>query len=168
MKRTYQQDDSYENVKRMRIEEQKCFPVDCLLPIFEYCDAQGVAYSLRGVCTTWKDIVSQNEQQLWKAQCMSEFPMLKEVMTLTDTMNWKQFYSKKAVCIPPNCDNEDDVQDYENYQKTQLKCNNRYYDLNARYSKALIDNCDTQSIEEEQMQLLIQWVSWLLYLYHLF
>jgi hypothetical protein len=93
---------------------------DCLLLIFEYCDAQVVKYSLPLVNKTWNTIIQQYEQHLWKTHCHYEFPMLKHVMSPTITTNWKYIYMEQAVLIPYKVIVKNHLQCIKNLQGSEL------------------------------------------------
>jgi tetratricopeptide (TPR) repeat protein len=99
---TEQDDDSIiHQAKKYRTEEY-CnddddeysifIPTDCLLLIFEYCDAQSIFAAIQ-VCSTWRTIIDTHEQSLWKAICHSDFLMLQHVLFDNGTIQWKTLYS---------------------------------------------------------------------------
>jgi hypothetical protein len=109
--------------KKHKLDDFICFPVDCLLPIFEYCHALTVLYSLPCVCTTWRVIILGNEENIWKRLCHSEFPMLEEIMSNETGIYWKQFFLDKV-----------DIQKYDDYEDVYLAVVTREEELNDNFA----------------------------------
>jgi hypothetical protein len=71
-------------------------PNDCLLSIFEFCNAENLKYSLPLVCVLWNSIVIEYETLLWRQLCFQEWSPVftlinKDTFAIT---NWKLLYEE--------------------------------------------------------------------------
>jgi hypothetical protein len=174
MKRAREQIDSTTNENVVTTNTNSiCFPVDCLLPIFECCDAQTVLYSLSLVCTTWRTTVLENEQFIWKRICYGEFPMLNDVLSLNDlvTIQWKKLFLKRAELSPIYSTSSMKYKRIrlDMREKIVAKYREKQDELNSEYNlnKKKMDEYqrkedkevqELRRIDKQRQQILLRWV----------
>jgi hypothetical protein len=86
--------------------------------VFEYCDADSMAFSLPFVCSQWNATLEQYKNQLWKQLCFMECPILNNISLANDLDNdWKQLYVKTCGALL----NRRQISDIATYKIHQLQ-----------------------------------------------
>jgi hypothetical protein len=109
-----------------------CFPIDCLLSIFEFSDALTVLFSVPLVCTTWRTIILEHEESIWKRLCYNEFVVLKdEVFPYEIGIQWKKFFiSKIEIQHIPTINNCSTVEFTEEFEELREYFDKKYRKMN--------------------------------------
>jgi hypothetical protein len=83
--------------KFTRYQNGELFPIDCLLSIFQFCDASELAYLLPRVCAVWNNTINENSNVLWKELCFKHWPILQTMVDEeTFHITWKELYMKRG------------------------------------------------------------------------
>jgi hypothetical protein len=104
MKRTIQHlssDDEAPPSKHVKqMQQQQQLPIDCLLNVLLFCNAEQMKYIIPKVSLLWKMMIEQYSTVIWRELCFSEWPMLKTIMSSQSIVfDWKEFFEERVPLV---------------------------------------------------------------------